>query len=776
MDRISKAPLPKGKKWLKGGSNSSLLRHPSGAITIAPLIPVSARSHLRSAPKLTPQLHWNLTNSALKVLSNFQVGQLYELFKFYDSSTAGDELPSINSSRFLEILRDAKLLSDNTGSSSAQTNELQVDSVERIFAQAVMGKLRTFLDADGQPALTFSLFCGALMNCAMLLAPSLHPEKALRQFIPLLMETSVGYQVAIGNGLISHIPVNGERSMWTPEDSYSGNQYDEDSEQDFRDLLPFQQVIADCEDDMVAEELKQENLVQSYKVPDRLVASFQPDTLALISRKFRTFDVFDRGTVPRQEVFALLSSLGRCTDLPDPYAIVARLSTFEVPPVQPANSSGDSGFEELSLTQLLQLIEVTREAKRHSATAQLSAIKVRMDRAATVARGSIEAASSFLQLSTEENGDVADVPALRKVSGHSKRGSSKTIANYGDRGRRPSVMTLKPRKTTLPGNTTANSLMHSLSNKVQKGESKTQLAAIPSRKKTLHQRSSSTISIKFDPSITETSDIQGDCDPIQSHRTGRESDCNNDNAEQDERLADIITVQVYEPASTSNMKTIRIFLLLGGEHDGAICYTMSLLFATREIMETEGIYYTTAPNETTRSTPVLPTQNSLSNALRMLKKRVLVKLDEGYKQRPVNQLKLVDDLLRTLRDREPHFHSPVTRTSRDRPTTVPCQAELRLLTLSSMKNRCRSIVSAPSSDHFRSVLRKSSKLQPQSALPSNYRDLFTNWGLSQSENDTWIYNLNAASPLKSFYSDNQEKSARNGHISPLQFPPIKGNS
>ncbi|KAF1789994.1 hypothetical protein GQ600_9347 [Phytophthora cactorum] len=67
-----------------------------------------------------------------------------------------------------------------------------------------------------------------------------------------------------------------------------------------------------------------------------------------------------------------------------------------------------------------------------------------------------------------------------------------------------------------------------------------------------------------------------------------------------------MTVQVCEPLSASNKRMVRIFLLLGGEHDGAIYCTFSLVFATRKIEESEGVYYSTAQSETTRTTPVLP--------------------------------------------------------------------------------------------------------------------------------------------------------------------------
>ncbi|KAF1790170.1 hypothetical protein GQ600_22181 [Phytophthora cactorum] len=126
-----------------------------------------------------------------------------------------------------------------------------------------------------------------------------------------------------------------------------------------------------------------------------------------------------------------------------------------------------------------------------------------------------------------------------------------------------------------------------------------------------------------------------------------------------------MTVQVCEPLSASNKRMVRIFLLLGGEHDGAIYCTFSLVFATRKIEESEGVYYSTAQSETTRTTPVLPTQHTLIHALLMLKKCVLAKLEQGYELRPADQLNIVDKILQDRRSRQPHFIGPVTKTPSD---------------------------------------------------------------------------------------------------------------
>ncbi|EGZ18449.1 hypothetical protein PHYSODRAFT_257083 [Phytophthora sojae] len=392
--RVSTASGPKAKRWSKNPGSSHLLRNVRtlSAERLAVEAPEEeGRPQTCPAPTLTPHLHWNLNNSALNMLPKNQVEELYGLFMFYDSSTIGDALPSINCTRFMELLRDAGLLSNNDvipSSSSVvpPTEGLRVESVERIFAQAVMGKMRVYLDADDQPALTFSLFCGAIMNCAMLLVPSEHPTDALRQTLPRLLACSIGtehHASAAKKGLIGHLPTGGTLSCWIPEQSHAPLPQPEDGQQDFRDLPSFQQVIADCESDMALEELRQERVAKLYHIPDRLLASFEHDTIALISDKFRLYDVSERGVLPRHEIFALLSGLGKRVDLPDPYSVLPRLFASNNPMSGGGTGGGISSESEMTLAELLLAIEVTREAKRHSSAARLASMKIRLTRAAT---------------------------------------------------------------------------------------------------------------------------------------------------------------------------------------------------------------------------------------------------------------------------------------------------------------------------------------------------------------------------------------------------------
>ncbi|ETO84354.1 hypothetical protein F444_01728 [Phytophthora nicotianae P1976] len=774
-NRASTAPTPKRKIWLPKQTSeaSSLLRHSSTNSDVSVLVD---RPHTCPTSSLIPQFHWNLNNSALETLTASQIEQLYGLFKFYDSSIIGDTLPSISCTRLQEILRDAHLLSDHYTNSAEK--KLDDEFVERVFAQAVMGKMRVYLDADGQPALTFPLFCGALMNCAMLLSPLSRPAIALQEILSVLLSVDDN-AASTAKGLLRHVPLGGSTSLWTPEQSQIPQT--EDANQDFREQFAFQQVIADCTRDKKLEELKQEKLREIYHIPDRLVASFHPDTLELIMSKFRMFDFNDCGTIPRQELFSLLSCLGMRVDLPDPYTVLSKLPN--IVSVQRSGNNSDVNSGELTLVQLLQVIEVAREAKRHSATSKLAAIKVRVDRAATVAKGSIVPTKAPL----EGAGD--DVSSTNDRSVQSRKASAGTKSTHGsaassrDRGRRQAVVPLKSRKSILSG-LDANTISQSLSS-TKHQSSKTHLNHQHSKKKTGMRKKSTMTNDNLDSAIVD-SDNEGSV--IHTQRSGattrtntkctedshldntKVSGDNDDRGLQLEYVPRGMTVQVCEPLSTSNKRMIRIFLLLGGEHDGAIYCTFSLVFSTRKIEESEGIYYSTAQSETTRTTPVLPTQHTLIHALLMLKKCVLAKLEQGYELRPADQLDIVDKILQEQRNRQPHCYSPVAKTSTVTIASVPASP--------APDSRCniRLMSSSTSACSSRSSLRPQ-KLPPHSKpsehrfnLPSNFKEVFATWEVSKHENYAWIHDVNAASPLKPALST--PKAGRSGLLSPLR-PPLR---
>ncbi|GMF30213.1 unnamed protein product [Phytophthora lilii] len=806
----------KGRKWQKSSGASRLLRKPPsqrGNELCADVGNVRPQSCPTS--KLTPQLHWNLNNSALKAISKAQVEELYGLFKFYDSSTAGDALPSINCSRLIEVFRDAGLLGNN----NSDYKGLQVECIERIFAQAVMGKMRVYLDADGQPALTFPLFCGALMNCAMSLTPSVRPETGLRQMLPLLLESSTidTSNVLAEKGLICHLPTVGTMSLWAPEEAFVLDAQADPGKQDFRESLPFQQVIADCECDIVAEEAKQAKLIHQYQVPGRLVASFHPDTLELISNKFRVFDTFDRGTLPRHEVFALLSSMGTLIDLPDPYAVLAKLSALNtLPPHQPG---GRDSSGELTLAQLLQAIELAREAKRHSATAQLAAMKIRMDRAATAVRGSDLLINPSMKAPTDDDNNERDVQ-VQKAHVRNKRSTAKGVGSFIEQGRKQSLAVLDSRKAILSqadNNTVANNSSQVTRSSNQRRTSKasvTHHASLSDRKKTVFQQRSSVIANNQAGPLTvgaaHSSEPQDDENKEPAMSSLRSSACNTtarDLAVDTQRLMPLdckdsgdgetdssfrelqyelnpISVQVHEPPTGSNSKSIRIFLLLGGDHDGAIYCTISLVFDTKEIIVSEGTYYRTAPNESTRTVPVLPVQKTFTNALRMLKKSVHNRLACGFEQRPAGQLDIVDEMLQNLWQRQPHFSSPITKTLRGRTSTTrdPRDQGLVASTQTQLQRAGLARVSSAPPNYVYSMVRRGQKLPRHSKSlhhqrhPNNYSDLLETWGISQSNDYSWVHQINAASPLKqALPSPNRAQLSRSGHLSPLRRPFIQNN-
>jgi hypothetical protein len=802
--RASTAPGAKERRWSKSASVTRLLRQPSAKIASAPRAEIVAAAD-RPRPKLAPQFHWNLNSAALKTLSKTQVEQLYGLFTFYDSSATGDDLPSITSARLVQILRDARLMNGSDGSEATSTTALEVESVERIFAQAVMGKMRVYLDADGQPALTFPLFCGALMSCAMLLSPQERPHTALRQILPRLLQNAVveGRRISSSKGLLSHINGDGAISLWKPDEAHACRLQTPGAQEDFRKLPAFQQVIADCTRDKGP---NQDKASQHSEIPDRLLASFHPDTIALVSFKFRLFDVNDRGVLPRNEVFALLSCLGRQLDLPDPYMVLAKLSSFNAPPRgleagHHVNSDSSGG---LTLVELLQVIDTAREAKRHSATAKLAAMKIRMNRATSSMKGTTSRATPSSGVTSESGGASNHAVEPPKGQGQHRRSSIK--GGVVEHGRRHGVVGLKARKGQDAVITSASSSLLGNGHHADGKRNGAHHSSTSSRKKTLvnHKALAS-------GSDSHSTSPSGGHDQLLEQNSARNSGRSSTTAGSSSRrqsakrvlgscslsiddlkverddavpvtsrsleehdVPDAITIEVHEPASLSNSKMVRIFLLLGGDHDGAICCTLSLTFATKEITETEGVYFTAAPSETTRIVPVVPRQQSLTNALRMLKKCVLAKLNRSFELRPKDQLDVVENMLQQLWIRQPHFSSPITKACCDSPHTARAPGRPRPTTSSSQRALVapRPLSSAApvrswSSLPHRTLAPPLAKPAHQFKLPSNYKDLLATWEVSQSNDHSWIHHVNSASPLQ-LAMPSQTQS--NPCLSPLRLP------
>jgi Ca2+-binding EF-hand superfamily protein len=816
--RVSTAPAPKGKRWVaKNNGASCLLRQPSGSSVNAPVSAVADRPHTCPTPTLTPRFHWNLNNSALKTLTPSQIQDLYGLFKFYDSSTRGDSLPSIKCSRLVEILRDARLLSDSAADSvsaglEATSKRLSVESVAMVFAQAAMGKMRVYLDADGEPALPFPLFCGALMNCAMLLVPSVHPEPALRQLLALLLEGPIvhGKCPSTSKGLLRHLPTAGATSLWSPQQSFGPHQQTEA----FLARSPFQRVIADCTRDKALAQLQQERLARSYEIPPRLLASFHRDTVALISSKFRVFDVFDRGALPRHEIFPLLSSLGEHADLPAPSAVVSRLS---------AQGSGSlSGSEsaaggELTLAQLLEAIEAARDAKRHSITARLAAMKgstTREEPTPLTPTQKPDALPTFEEVRPDDGNSIEHAVGPDEAT-HSHHGSVSK-----ERAKRSGVSRSRSRRSIVSqgvSSTGANNSSHSLLDHKQHTSSKAPLAhhaSVSGKKKAeLRRKSSSKASVKHEATRTATesnhsehnsgssdsadSDEEENVDQRSSPGDDSSSDANARRPSTSRRVLSVDGGRQVLRESSTRSKTLQVFLLLGGDHDGAICCSISLSFRTREIVESEGLFLSTAPSEITRTSPILPTQATLTNALLMLKKRVLAKVERGFELRPTNQLDAVERLLEKLQKSQPRFsiaRGPVAKVStveadpctvdrldasRSTPGRSQHSATIALDGSTSSPNllpttagRARAAAGPP----VRALPRSKPAHLHQLKLPHNYRELLSTWGVNDGESCAWILDLNAASPLRSASpTRSQSKAARPAMLCPLRMPPRQEN-
>ena len=101
---------------------------------------------------------WEIKENAVQALTSSELSLLYGLFTLYDSSITGDRLPCLHLSRFMKIVQDAGLF----------THMFTIKDAKEIFANAILSKLRSYLDGDGRPALTFRVFCLAIQSIAIL--------------------------------------------------------------------------------------------------------------------------------------------------------------------------------------------------------------------------------------------------------------------------------------------------------------------------------------------------------------------------------------------------------------------------------------------------------------------------------------------------------------------------------------------------------------------------------------------------------------------------------
>lgn len=692
------------------------------------------RPHTCPPAVLSPHFHWNLNKSALETLSQTQSQQLYALFTFYTSSPPEATMPSINSARFQEILYDAHLIHPPPSSTSLQSKQLTVESVDRVFAQAVMGQMRVYLDRTDQPALTFPLFCGALLNCALVLDPLARPVKAMQAIVSRLLDHSDDHRTVARNGLLRHVPV--ESTNWTLEQSQLAVK--EGTAHDFRDQDAFQQVIADCRRDELVDKLQQEKLHEIYRIPEHLGHSFHPETLDLIVSKFQTFDIHESGTVPQQEIFSLLSCLGPRTDLPDPFVVLAKLSGGKG-----ATLGTDSTCtnEQVTLVQLLQAFDPIPPTSCQEEAIECPAPLIANDKTETLPSLLYEEDDNLL---ADENRVL-----LQKGPRDKKRRKS------GDCGRRPLVAGHESRKSILSRMETSQALVsmqhESTSTALLHHENNTKKPILRKKSTILNGKlKGSMVNSDMDTSMLQTPSVPvGATEKCISERDLKDDKvvAENENKVQEvEKFSKKFAFHKRQCFSACDKKMIRIFLLLGGEHDGAIYCTFTLVFATRTIEESEGIFFTAAPCETTRTFLVRPTQFDRMNALLMLKKCVNSKLEQGYTFYPAGQLEIINQLLQDQRNRQPHYRNPLVKTSREG-TNAALSTPTLLCALD-----CKSTL-RPQTRSLRSTF------DPlQTILPGNLNDVLAAWETSQHETFSWIHDMNATKPFK---------RNRNGILRPL---------
>lgn len=621
---------------------------------------VSARpsSHGSGNVQLSPLFHWNLNNVVLQSLEPAQVQQLYRLFVFYNSSSVGDALPSLDCRRFVQILRDVGLVvppMELNLSQSASLPSLSVTAVETIFAEAVMGKLRAYLDADQQPALTFQLFCGALLNCAMVLYPSeasSRPMAALNQLINRLFapfgnsdadinrsRSSVATHVSIGTGADaywrcgtaqSHTkPLLPTESPRDPCDTFVTSSVESTTPavvEDFRQLKPFQRLIARFSRDAEQEAQTIARLGLLYSVADDLAAQFPSTLFTTLKERFQVFDVFDQGALSPREVFALLTaSLVKRLDITDVYDVLALL----LEPRQVSISSNKR--PEAALVTLTELLQALLKCRRPKTTSSSTASAANSQHNSASRRKAANHSSGPMQSDPAavfgaRTEPQAEVPAQSKPES-GKRQSAKSTAQH---------------KISM-----AKQVQATKAAKARKGGKKLNTGA-------------------SNPHTTEKTDGQESLD------VNRIVDIGEPPVYMDIPV-DFPLVPEMEVAASNSKHALSAFMLLGGEHDGAICYVATLDLTSHQLTESHGIYFSNGKHEMLKHKTLAP-PSSQEIALLLLKKRLQVKEHEGFELHPATQMLVVDARLRQLQLRHPHYTSPIKqdqRATRDRGRREP---------------------------------------------------------------------------------------------------------
>lgn len=706
----------------------------------------------RTCPILTSQFHWNLNTHAVESLAEDELAQVYRLFRFYDSSTVGDSLPSINCRRFLQLLRDGGLLCPSptglpnrnlvTATDELGSVRLEVAAVEKIFAEAVMGKLRTYFDADGQPVLTFHLFCGALMNCAMAIFPvhKSQPVIAMMQLLEKLLTAVDHYaderqrEPRRSKSLLQHFPRGGPSALWSPDEAHGAvacmpssmasgeSEYGRDV--DFRALKPFQQVLASFSADVVIDSRARERSQQQYTIPADLATHFSPENLRLVVERFQLFDVFDRGTLPRQEILPLLTGLVKKLEITDMYEVLTLLLTGEhvsrygKASVLPSEPSHAALTAEISLTDVLKAIHTCRRSRKassygnsggsHNVSARrptkppLSSAELS---SGTDAQNPLAAAIESNceddgELGNLEGGELGGKRANKKSLRRSKASglfsqapltSSKLInASKNTVDKKPSgakkSSTESRHKQSLLSKDQANdggARASSITRRASRRSKMTTFVDGTSENVDAESTDSGENSIITIAEVRSTEGSSRDTDelgclrsePIDQQDSFKNqlsaASASHSAAFPEKPGSIVIPVSRSEPTaspvasvkaknrSEARTQVIRVFLLLGGDHDGAICSTIKLTLPQRHVEEATYIFYQSAPHEALERSPVLPVQPDAESALLMLRKRVQQRLSEGFVLHPLDQLTHVDAMLNRIRQSNPHYQSPL---------------------------------------------------------------------------------------------------------------------
>ncbi|KAH9127113.1 hypothetical protein AeMF1_002536 [Aphanomyces euteiches] len=232
-------------------------------------------------------------------LETNELEQVYDLFRFYDSSLHGDKLPSINLPRFIEILKDGHILSSTFTAQQA----------EEVFAAAVLGKLRTYLDSGAALRKLVRRHLFSLMNEVVPVSEQLAPRKSVAGAI---------------NDNYWH-PLEAQCEVRLQRRRVSQVAYDKV----VRHIFPPMEQPAPL-DAAITPEIRE---------------FFTEEHLALIVDRFHTFDHTDRGRIGKDECFVFFHGLADALRLESPRHLAMQVDG-----------------EDISLSQIFRVLMASTEA------------------------------------------------------------------------------------------------------------------------------------------------------------------------------------------------------------------------------------------------------------------------------------------------------------------------------------------------------------------------------------------------------------------------------